>query len=424
MFALVDCNNFYASCERVFQPRLEGRPVVVLSNNDGCVIARSNEAKALGVEMGDAWHLNRDKLERLGVAVFSSNYTLYADMSRRVRITLGGFAQELEAYSIDECFLRFRDAADWLALGSTIKATVRKNTGIPVSCGFGPTKVLAKLANRTAKKRAEHRGVFVAPDAGAARDSWLASFEVRDIWGIGRQLSVKLGAAGVRTALDLSRMDDAAARKMMSVVGARIVHELRGVSCLEIEEVAPAKKGMCSAKSFGVALTELDELREPLATYVSRIAEKLRGERSVCGHLRVFLETNPFSSDSPQYHPSLGVDLPTPTNYTPSLCEVAAGLLERIYRPGYRFKKVGVMALELAPEGATQLGFDAPAPDEVDRRRRLMAAMDSVNIRFGRGAVSVATAGGKDTCRWKMRQALCSPAYTTRLKDLPVAVAA
>lgn len=419
MFALVDCNNFYASCERVFQPRLEGVPVAVLSNNDGCVIARSNEAKALGVEMGDAWHLSREKFARLGVKVFSSNYTLYGDMSRRVRCVLETFAQELEAYSIDECFLRFDPGADWMALGRATRTAVRKWTGIPVSVGFGPTKVLAKLANRTAKKRPEHGGVFVAPE-GAEREAWLRGFGVKDVWGIGSRTEAKLVARGVVTAYDLSVMDDGVARSLMSVVGARIVAELRGVSCLAIEEVAPAKQGMCSAKSFGVPLIELDELREPLAAYVSRLAEKLRAERSVCGHLRVFLETNRFAAGDPQFFPSLGTDLLTPTNFTPQLCEVAGGLLERIYRQGYRFKKVGVMALELGPEGAAQLGFDAPDTVEVERRRRLMAALDGVNRQFGRGSVRVGTAGAASP-GWGLRSEMRSPAYTTRWDALPVA---
>lgn len=421
MFALVDCNNFYASCERVFQPRLEGKPVVVLSNNDGCVIARSNEAKALGVEMGDAWHLNRERFARLGLNVYSSNYTLYGDMSRRVRTVLGMFAQDLEAYSIDECFLRFDRGGDWRALGISTRTAVRKWTGIPVSVGFGPTKVLAKLANRTAKKRPEHGGVFVAPE-DEARAEWLRGFAVKDVWGIGSRTEAKLVARGVCTAYDLSQMADGPARSLMSVVGARIVAELRGVPCLTIEEVAPAKQGMCSAKSFGVPLTELDDLREPLAAYVSRLGEKLREEGSVCGHLRVFLETNPFAIGEAQYHPSAGTDLLTASNFTPTLCAVAGGLLERIYRPGYRFKKVGVMALELGPEGAAQLGLDAPPPAEVDRRRRLMAALDGVNRQFGRGSVRVATAGSRDP-DWGMRHALRSPAYTTRWDSLPVAAA-
>ncbi len=422
MFALVDCNNFYASCERVFQPRLEGRPVVVLSNNDGCVIARSAEAKALGYEIGDAFHLILDRLKRDGVTVFSSNYTLYHDMSQRVQATLGLFAETLENYSIDECFLHFKPGADWGPLGREIKRTVRKHTGIPVCAGFGVTKVLAKLANRTAKKRPEHGGVFVVPDAGEARDAWLRTFAVGDVWGIGRQLSGRLQAAGVLTAYDLSRLSDTSARSMLTVVGARIVMELRGVACLQIEEIAPEKKGIGSAKSFGVPLEDLETLYEPLSAYVSRIAEKLRDQRSVCGHLRVFLETNPFVPSDPQYHPSTGCDLPTPTNYTPDLCTTAARLMQRIYRPGYRYKKVGVMALEIAPESDTQLSFDAPTPEEIDRRRRLMAVMDKLNREHGRGTIRVASAGERSPA-WQMRQALRSPCFTTRWADIPEAAA-
>ena len=418
MFALVDCNNFYASCERVFQPRLDGRPVVVLSNNDGCVIARSNESKALGIEMGDPWHLNRQRFEAAGVAVFSSNYTLYGDMSRRVQVALGLFAQDMEAYSIDESFLRFTGEVEWGDLGRSIRRTVRRHTGIPVSVGFGPTKVLAKLANRTGKKRPEHAGVFTVPPPGPERDAWLASFAVRDVWGIGGKLSARLEAAGVKTARDLAALDDATARRLMTVVGARIVAELRGVSCLAIEEVAPDKKAMCGAKSFGAPIEDLDQLREPLAVYASRLAEKLRAQGSVCGHLRVFLETNPFMPAEPQCNLALGRDLLTPSNFTPDLCATAATLLERIYRPGYRFKKVGVMALEIAPEGAGQLGFDAPEPAELERRRRLMAAMDSINRQHGRGAVRVASTGDKSPA-WQMRAALCSPHYTTRWSDIP-----
>lgn len=422
MFALIDCNNFYASCERVFQPRLEGRPVVVLSNNDGCVIARSAEAKALGYEMGDAFHLNLDRLKRDGVAVFSSNYTLYHDMSQRVQATLCLFAETLESYSIDESFLHFKPGAAWESLGREIKRTVRKHTGIPVCAGFAPTKVLAKLANRTAKKRAEHGGVFVVPEAGDARDTWLRSFAVGDVWGIGRQLSARLKAAGVCTAYDLSQLSDTSARSMLTVVGARIVMELRGVGCLQIEEIAPDKKGIGSAKRFGTPLEDLDTLHEPLATYVSRIAEKLREQRSVCAHLRVFLETNPFVASDPQYNPTTGCDSATPTNYTPDLCATAAALLRRIYRPGYRYKRVGVMALEVAPEAETQLAFDAPPPEEIDRRRRLMAVMDKLNREHGRGTVRVASAGDKAP-HWQMRQAMRSPCYTTRWADVPEAAA-
>ena len=422
MFALIDCNNFYASCERVFQPAFEGVPVVVLSNNDGCVIARSAEAKLLGYKMGDAFHLNEERLKRDRVAVFSSNYTLYHDFSQRVKATLGIFAQSLENYSIDESFLEFLPGADWTELGRTIKHTVRLHTGIPVCAGFGMTKVLAKLANRTAKKRPEHKGVFVAPTSATAREEWLATFDASEVWGIGRQLSARLGAVGVKNALDLTRLDEAAGRRIMTVVGARICAELCGVSCLEIEEVAPDKKGIGSAKSFGIPLEDLETIYEPLATYVSCVAEKLREQRSVCGHIRVSLETNPFARNEPQYNPSTGCDLPTPTNYTPELAALAARLLRSIFRPGYRYKRVGVMLLEIMPEAAVQLSFEGPSPELSEKRRAAMAAIDRINSARGRGTVRLASTGAK-LPGWRMRQALASPRYTTRWAELPTATA-
>ena len=420
MFALCDQNNAYVSSERVFQPRLEGKPVVVLSNNDGCVIARSNEAKSLGYEMGDAYHLNAERLRRDRVEVLSSNYALYHDMSQRVQATLLPFAESLEVYSIDECFMHFRAVSDWLPLGHEIKRTIKAHTGIPVCLGFARTKVLAKLANRTAKKRAQHEGVFLAPEKSIERDEWLRSFAVKDVWGIGRQLTLKLESAGIRSAFELAEVSDRQAKSLMTVVGARIVMELRGESCLAIEELAPAKKGICTAKSFGEPITDLEMLYQPLASYVSRVAEKLRAQRSVCGHLRIFLQTNPFRTEDPQYSPSIGCDLLTPTNFTPELCVTAAKLLDRIYRKGFSYKKVGVMALEIGPENETQMSFDSISPAEVERRRRLMAAVDSINKAHGKGTVRVAAVGAMNPS-WSMRQSRCSPHYTTRWTDLPVA---
>lgn len=284
------------------------------------------------------------------------------------------------------------------------------------------TKVLTKLANRTAKKQPEHKGVFVAPTCIEAREAWVAGFEVADVWGIGSQLSARLGAAGVKTALDLARLDEATGRRMMSVVGARICAELRGVSCLEIEEATPDKKGIGSAKSFGIPLDDLATIHEPLATHVSRVAEKLREQRSVCGHIRVALETNPFARGGPQYNPSTGCDLPTSTNYTPELAAVAARLLKTIFRPGYRYKRVGVMLLEIVPEAAVQLSFEGPSPQLSDKRRAAMAAIDTVNRARGRGTVRLASTGTK-LPEWRMKQALASPCYTTRWTELPVAAA-
>ena len=411
MFSLVDCNSFYCSCERVFAPRLEDQPVVVLSNNDGCVVARSAEAKARGIAMGEVWHLARPEL-KTGVHAFSSNYTLYGDMSRRVMTTLRDFAQHLEIYSIDEAFLGYDAHADWPTLGRAIRATVRRHTGIPVCVGFGPTKVLAKLANRLAKKHAHHAGVFVWPADPAAASALLDTVPVSDVWGIGRRLAERLAPLGVTTARALRDLDDTTARRLLAVTGLRVVLELRGLSCLALEELAPPKKAICCAKGFGSPLSTLDELGEPLAAYVSRVAEKLRAQRQVAGFLQVFLETNPHGG-GPQYFPATGCALPMPGNDSGRLAEIAAGLLRRIHRPGFSFRKVGVLASDLSPEAATQLSFDAPPPEVLARRRALMATMDRLNRDHGRATVRLGSAG-PTTPAWKMRQANLSPCYTTR----------
>jgi DNA polymerase V len=421
VFALVDCNNFYASCERVFQPRLEGRPIVVLSNNDGCVVARSNEAKALGIEMAGPWHLTERRFPPGTVEVFSSNYTLYGDMSRRVMTTLGRFAYELELYSIDESFLHFLPGADWQTLAREIRKTVRQHTGLPVSVGFAKTKVLAKVANRLAKKRPELAGAHVL-ESDAAIDAALATMKPSDIWGIGNRLAERLVTVGVTTALDLKQLDIEVARRLLTVVGQRIVLELRGVNCLPLEEIAPAKQNICTAKSFGVPLETLEQLQEPLASYVSRVAEKLRGQGSVAGRIQVFLETNPFQPQEPQYSNSAGLTLLTPSSFTPDLVTAGMGLLQRIYRPGYRYKRVGVMLLDLGSEQVIQASFDEPPPELSEKRRRAMSALDTVNQSFGRGAVRVGSAAAPDP-RWKMRQTRLSPRWTTRWADLPVAAA-
>lgn len=422
MFALVDCNSFYASCEQVFRPDLRGKPVVVLSNNDGCVVARSAEAKTLGIEMAGPWHKIEPRVRSHGVVVFSSNYTLYGDFSRRVLQTLGRFVQEVENYSIDESFLWFDPGRDWSALGAEIKHTIGRHTGIPVSVGFGPTKVLAKLANKLAKKRAETGGVFVLGGADEA-DAILAALSPDDIWGIGERLAARLLTVGVHTALEFKRLDPEIARRILTVVGQRIVLELRGVSCLAIEDVVPAKKNICSAKSFGKPLSTFDELIEPLASYVSRVAEKLRAQQCVAGRLQVFLETNPFQPSDPQLFPAGEVILLTPSNFTGALVTAAASVLRRIWRPGYRWKKVGVMLLEICAETCVQSAFDSPAPETVEKRRRAMAALDAVNRTFGRAALRVGSAAGSAPASWRMRQHSLSPRYTTRWEELPVVAA-
>lgn len=421
MFGLVDCNNFYASCERVFKPKLEGVPIVVLSNNDGCIVARSNEAKALGFEMGEPYHLAKARIEAAGVVVFSSNYTLYGDFSARVKATLATFAEEVEDYSIDECFLRFspgiEDAGE---LARKIRKTIRRHTGIPVSVGFAPTKVLAKLANKRAKKAAGAGGVFIMPD-GQERVALLQDTTVDALWGIGRQLTARLAAQGVRTAWELSQMSDAAARQVLTVVGARIAAELRGISCLAIEDVIPPRKNIISSRSFGRAIESLSEMREAVAYHASTAAEKMRRDNTVTDHIRVFLETNPFREQDAQYHGTAGASLNTPTSYTPDLVEAAMRALDRCWRDGHRYKKAGVMVFDLHPATEIQSAFDTPPAAELDQRARAMKALDAVNRQFGRGAVTIATAG--IARGWQMRRGMCSPRYTTRWNELPVVAA-
>ena len=411
VFALVDCNSFYCSCERVFQPKLEGQPVVVLSNNDGCVVTRTAEAKARGIAMGEVWHLARAEL-KAGVHAFSSNYTLYGDMSRRVMTTLRDFAPTLEIYSIDEAFLGFTAKTDWAPLGRDIRTTVQRHTGIPVSVGFAPTKVLAKLANKLAKKPGPHTGVFVWPADPSAASAVLARVPVEDVWGIGQKLAARLASFGVTTALALRDLDITTARRVLAVTGQRIVLELRGSSCLELEELAPTKKAICCARGFGVPLTSLDQLQEPLAVYVSRVAEKLRAQHLTAGFIQVFLETNPHGG-GPQYSPGTGRALDMPTNYTADLASIAADLLRQIHRPGFLFRKVGVLLSDLHPETETQLSFDGPSPETVARRRTLMATLDRLNATLGRGTLRLGSAGTADPV-WKMRQAHLSPCFTTQ----------
>jgi DNA polymerase V len=415
MFTLVDCNSFYCSCERVFNPKLDRQPVVVLSNNDGCVVSRSEEAKAHGVAMGEVWHLARPEL-KAGVHAFSSNYTLYGDMSRRVMTTLRDFAERMEIYSIDEAFLNFDSTGDWEEIGRTIRKTVRRHTGIPVCVGFGPTKVLAKLANRLAKKHKNYDGVFVWPEAPAEITALLDSVPVQDVWGIGKRLADRLAPHGITTARALRDMDDTKAQRVLAVTGLRIVWELRGISCLQLDELAPPKKAICCARGFGVPLSTLDELLEPLATYVSIVAEKLRAQKLVAGHVQVFLETNPHT-EGRQYNPGIGHTLDMASNFTPELSALAAELLKRIHRPGYRFRKVGVLLSDLRSAGEVQSCFGGPSPEAVARRQKLMTTLDQVNRSCGRGTVRLGSAGAVSPT-WGMRQDHLSRCYTTRWAEL------
>ncbi|GAB4315487.1 MAG: Y-family DNA polymerase [Candidatus Sumerlaeia bacterium] len=420
VFALVDCNNFYVSCERVFDPSLEGRPVVVLSNNDGCVIARSDEAKALGVEMGAPIHTVADLLARHDARIYSSNYTLYGDMSRRVMETLAPFTPDMEIYSIDEAFLYFRDhrpPRQMIALAHHIRSSVRRQVGVPISIGLGRTKTLAKLANRLAKTHRHARGVFNLAD-NPRTDAWLQTIPAGNVWGIGPRLENFLERHRIHTALDLKHTPPAWARTHMTVTGERIVWELRGVSCLPLESAPPAKQAITCSRSFGRMISRLDELKEAAATFTQRAAEKLRAQRLNASLLHVFLMTNTFRPDLPQYSNSLTMHLPQPTAYTPELIHFACRLVEQIFKNGYAYKKLGVILMGLAPDDHTQLNlFHRHIP--LERRARLMTALDHLNRRWGRDATAFAAAGIQKP--WGTRRLHVSPSYTTDWEQLPKA---
>lgn len=412
-FALVDCNNFYASCERVFNPRLIGRPVVVLSNNDGCVIARSEEAKLLGIEMGAPAFKSEDVFRRHGVQVLSSNYALYGDMSARVMSSLRPVAASMEVYSIDEAFLGLEP---WQgeSFCRELRAKVRQWTGIPVSVGIASTKTLAKLANRIAKKTPSFQGVFDLT-AASDPDAVLARVPCGDIWGIGRRLAARLSAAAINTALDLKRADMAFVRRELGVVGERTARELNGISCLELEEAPDPQKGIATARSFGQPIEAIGGLEQALATYTARAAEKLRAGGQFAGRIQVHLETSPFRPELPQYYPVAQAALPEPTSHTPDLIAAASALLRKIYRPGYRYRKVGVFLTELCSETTAQLTLFGSNP----KAARLDALVDKVNRQYGTNTLRYGSMGFQQ--KWRMRQERKSRGFTTRWEELLVA---
>ncbi len=414
-FALVDCNNFYASCERVFDPALIGRPVVILSNNDGCVIARSEEAKKLGIAMGAPAFRHRETFRRHGVRVLSSNFALYGDMSARVMASIAPLVTSMEIYSIDEAFLWLgpRQGEDFARF---LRVTVRQWTGIPVSIGIGPTKTLAKIANRIAKKNPQHNGVF---EVSALDEGILSGIDCADVWGIGRRTAAKFSGAGIRTALDLQQADIAWVRRKFGVVGERIARELNGLSCLVLDELPPTKQSIATARSFGRPVESLDELEEALATYTARVAEKLRAAKLLATHLQVFLETNPFNLGQAQHYATAQTSLASPCNTMPRLTAPALELLRGIYRPGHLYKKTGVIVSGLLREGSVQPDLFAPLEDP--SRRALAAVVDRLNRKLGSGAVRYGSMGV--TQSWSMRQERRSKKFTTRWTDLLVAKA-
>jgi DNA polymerase V len=416
MFALVDCNNFYASCERVFQPRLEGRPIVVLSNNDGCVIARSNEAKALGIAMGAPYFQIEPLARRQGIAVFSSNYALYGDMSRRVMQVLGRFAPAQEVYSIDECFLGLAGLPyDLTAHAQDIVRTVRQWTGIPVSIGLAPTKVLAKLANRLAKKG--HGPVLdwtLLPSPEAA----LAAIPVEDVWGIAGRWGQRLRQLGIAHARALRDAEPKTLRREFGVVVERIAWELRGVACLPLETAPPPRQQILTSRSFGEKLTALDDLRAAVARFAARAGAKLRAQNLKAQALNVFVQTSPFDPAQPYYANAATLPFAVPEQDSGALIRHALLGLTRIYRPGLAYQRAGVMLLDLLPATHEQgLLFTAEARDPARAARR-MAALDHINQKYGRETLRYGSEAVSD--RGRMRARLKSPAWTTCWQELPV----
>ena len=416
VFALVDCNNFYASCERVFNPMLEGEPVVVLSNNDGCVVARSNEAKALGIGMGVPEFQIRPLLRAHHVRVLSSNYTLYGDMSQRVMETLETFCPDLEIYSIDEAFLSLVGFAqrDLTEYGRQIRRMVKQWTGIPVSVGIAETKTLAKIASRIAKRTPDLGGVFDLLDC-SDRETVLGRVAVEDVWGIGRNHARVLNQQGITTALQLRGVDDQWIRKRMGIVSLRLVMELRGVSCLDLEQCPAPKQSLTCSRAFGTPIRTLAEMEEAVSVYTSRVAEKLRHERLAATVLTVCLTTNEFK-EGPQYSNALTLTLPIVTDSTADLIKSALQGIRAIYRDGYLYKKAGVLLTGLVPASQTQ----ADLFDYQDRgkSKRLMSALDAVNDRWGAGTLHYASSGL--TREWKTHFHRRSPAYTTQWDELPL----
>lgn len=414
MFALIDCNNFYASCERVFRPELNGKPVVILSNNDGCVIARSNEAKALKIPMGAPAFEFKEVFEKNNVQVFSSNYALYGDMSFRVMTILSTFSPDVEIYSIDEAFLQF-DGFDLFSLqeiGMRLRKTVYKSTGIPVSVGFAETKALAKVANKIAKKFTDRTGGVYIIDTEEKRIKALNWTKVEDVWGIGREHTKRLQYHGVKSAFDFTEMADGWVRKNMAVVGLRLKRELEGNRTLELEH-PKAKKNIATTRSFDKNYTTYEQLHERVVTFSATCSEKLRKQKSCCNSVMVFVNTNFFREDLPQYSKSIVVKLPFATNSTIEIARYACIGLKNIFRSGFTYKKAGVIVLDIVPEMPQQLSlFENGNP----RHKVLMETIDRINRGLGNHKVLLASQDlGR---RWKMKQERLSPRYTTRIDEI------
>ena len=416
--ALIDVNNFYVSCERVFNPKLKNKPVVVLSNNDGCAISRSNEVKELGIVMGAPWFRMQDLVKQHGIIGLSSNYALYADMSNRVMSILRDFSPNQEVYSIDECFLDVTGFSfiNLVEYGQTMRKRILDWTGLPVCVGIGATKTLAKLANHCAKKQPVFNGVcnFNAL-TNQELNELLARLPVGEVWGVGRKLAPKLNAIGILTVLDLKQVDPQRIRQQFSVVMQKTVMELNGTVCIELEEISPPKKQILSSRSFGHSVSDYNSLAESITLYMSRAAEKLRKQNSCASSVFVYIRTSPFKLDEPQYSNGLTIPLPIPTDDTRQLVKVALWGLKRIYRGGFRYAKAGVMLGELMSISDVQSDLFSTKNFEDGK---LMGVLDSINKKMGRGTMKLASEGFKKP--WRMKQGNKSPNYTTQWKGILV----
>lgn len=419
MFALVDVNSFYTSCETLFRPDLQGKPVVVVSNNDGCIISRSTEAKSLGIKMGDPFFKIKNNTYSSRIHVFSSNYALYSDLSERVMQTLTAISPSIEIYSIDEAFVNLSGVINCIPLsdfGHEMKNKVFKNTGLTVGVGIAQTKTLAKLANHAAKKWRGTGGVVDLSNIDRQR-RLMALTSVEDVWGVGRRISKKLNSMGINTALDLAESSLWIIRKHFNVVLERSVRELRGEQCLELEEFSPTKQQIICSRSFGHRITQYSDMHQAICAYAERAAEKLRGERQFCRFVSIFLRTSPHADNEIYYGNQASVKLLIPSNDTRDIINAATNALRRVWIDGHRYMKAGVMLADFFSNGVAQLNlFD----DNSQRRNSaaLMGAIDKLN-KSGKGKVWFAGQGFEKS--WTMKREMLSPAYTTRYSDLPVA---
>lgn len=422
MLALVDCRHFYVSCERVFNASVQTRPCIVLSNNDGCIVALSDDARALGLKRGMPLFQCRDVVERHGIQLFSSNYSLYQAVSDRVMSVLAPFTLQMEPYSIDEAYLDVSHVAPdaLLDYGRVLRATVLRQTGIPTSVSIAPTKTLSKIAHELAKKHPEHRDVIsLAQMAESELDRLLAEVDIEEVWGIGARYAQRLRLHGIHTARDLKYADLAWVRRHLSVLGARTMLELRGQSCIPLEVQAKPKKGFMNAKTFGTPTESLAQLEEAVATYTARAAEKLRRQDSLATCVNVFVRTNPFQQDLPQYANSVSRTLPFPTAFTADIITAALEALRLVYRPGYHYSKTGVFFSQIVPQAALQFDlFGDYTLSEHVQKIRLMCVIDLLNTWFGRDTVFFGAQG--ITREWQMRRTMLSQRAVTSWEEIMV----